>query len=72
MRTLAISLLVATCFGLSACAGLVGPNGSTRPVHLGGEIDYGKVIAVNQWAERRGATVLWINYPVVRDRKNDG
>jgi len=27
------------------------------------DIDVGKVLAVNEWAERRRATVVWINYP---------
>jgi hypothetical protein len=26
-------------------------------------LDTVKVISVNQWAERRGATVVWLNYP---------
>jgi len=26
-------------------------------------VDMGKVVAVNQWAETKGAKVVWINYP---------
>ena len=39
-----------------------------------GDIDYGKVIAVNQWALRRHATVMWVNYPTRPERlaRNDG
>jgi hypothetical protein len=27
------------------------------------DIDVGKVVAINQWAVRRHASVVWINYP---------
>jgi len=27
------------------------------------EVDTGKVVAVNQWAQMKGARVMWINYP---------
>jgi hypothetical protein len=27
------------------------------------DVDYGKVIAVNDWAVKRHATVVWVNYP---------
>jgi hypothetical protein len=27
------------------------------------DVDYGKVVAVNEWALRRHATVVWVNYP---------
>ena len=26
-------------------------------------VDIGKIAAVNQWAEQRGARVMWVNYP---------
>lgn len=26
-------------------------------------VDVGKVTTVNQWAEQKGARVMWINYP---------
>lgn len=28
------------------------------------DVDIGKIATVNQWAEQRGAKVMWINYPV--------
>ncbi|TLY50746.1 MAG: hypothetical protein E6K53_09515 [Gammaproteobacteria bacterium] len=27
------------------------------------DVDVGKVTTVNQWAEQKGAKVMWINYP---------
>ncbi|MEP6938190.1 MAG: hypothetical protein ABI846_00375 [Rudaea sp.] len=27
------------------------------------DVDLGKIAAVNDWAQRKGATVMWINYP---------
>ncbi len=32
------------------------------------DVDIGKIATVNQWAEQRGAQVMWIHYPV----KNEG
>jgi hypothetical protein len=77
MKVLAISATCVICLGLSACAGSAGRNGMTRsgPGPLSEEnIDYGKVVAVNRWALRRGATVVWVNYPVrvVHPRNDDG
>lgn len=64
MKVLAVSAAVVVCLGLSACAGSMGRSGMSRSEPLGREIDVGKMVAVNQWAERKGATVLWVNYPV--------
>ncbi|HEU4665445.1 MAG TPA: hypothetical protein VFS55_15555 [Dokdonella sp.] len=73
MRSLAIGLVVLLALGLSACAGSDGRNGVARRSY-DGDIDYGKVIAVNQWALRRHATVMWVNYPTrpARLASNDG
>jgi hypothetical protein len=27
------------------------------------DVDVGKVVAVNEWALNRHATVMWVNYP---------
>jgi hypothetical protein len=35
------------------------------------DVDWGAVVAVNQWAERRGATLRWIHYPTTR-KHDDG
>jgi hypothetical protein len=74
LKPLAVGAAVVVCLGLSACAGSMGRNGISRSEPLGREIDLGKVVAVNQWAERRGATVVWVNYPVrqSRDRPSGG
>ena len=74
MKVLAMSAAVVVCLGLSACADSMGRNGIYRSEPLGREIDVGKVIAVNQWAERKGAIVVWVNYPVrpSRDRPTGG
>jgi hypothetical protein len=63
MRSLAIGVAVLLSLGLSACASTGGHKGMARSSY-DGDIDYGKVIAVNQWALTRHATVVWINYPV--------
>ena len=65
MKPLVVGAAVVVCLGLSACAGSMGRNGISRSEPLRFEIDAGKVAAVNQWAERKGATVIWINYPVL-------
>ena len=77
MKGLVISATCVICLGLTACAGTAGSNGITHAVpglRSDQEVDYGKVAAVNQWAERKGATVIWINYPVLpaRVRRGDG
>lgn len=28
------------------------------------DVDIGKIATVNEWAEQRGAKVMWIHYPV--------
>jgi len=63
MRTLAMSAAIVLCLAVSGCAGTAGPNGMVRGSTMDNDIDVGKVLAVNEWAERRRATVVWINYP---------
>jgi hypothetical protein len=48
--------------GLAGCAGQGGHTLAKRDVQ--GEIDEGKVVAVNQWARSHGAVIRWINMPV--------
>jgi hypothetical protein len=46
---------------LGGCASM---GGAEHPgSRFGSDVDVSKVIAVNQWAETKGATVVWINYP---------
>lgn len=63
MRTLAIGAAVVLCLAVSACAGTGGRNGMARGSSMDDDIDVGKVVAINQWAVRRHASVVWINYP---------
>ena len=58
--------------GISGCAGTAGPNGMARESKMDSDIDYGKVISVNEWAVNRHATVVWVNYPRVRAKENVG
>jgi hypothetical protein len=60
MKKAVFSLVLGGCLVASGC---VAQNGAFRTSKADGDIDEGKVDAVNQWAERRHATVLWINYP---------
>ncbi len=63
MRTLAIGAAIVLCLAVSACAGTGGSNGMARESAMDSDIDVGKVVAVNEWAVKRHATVVWINYP---------
>ena len=63
MKTPAAGALLVLCLALSACAGTSGPYGLTRAASMDEQIDYGKVMAVNEWAAKRQAKVLWLNYP---------
>lgn len=69
MKTLAFGMLVAASFVLSACAGGSGLARGDAAAH---GLDQGKMIAVNQWARRTGATVVWINPPQRRPGAEGG
>jgi hypothetical protein len=72
MKSLAAGLAILGTLALSACAGTSGPNGIARDSNVGAQVDVGKVVAVNQWALRRGAHVVWINYPTIAESNTDG
>lgn len=63
MRTLAIGAAIVLCLAVSACAGTGGSNGLTHESQMDNDVDVGKVVAVNDWAVKRHATVVWVNYP---------
>jgi len=71
MRTLATGTAIVLCLAVSACAGTGGSNGIARGSRMDSDVDYGKVVAVNEWAVRRHATVVWINYPKKSMRMKD-
>ena len=63
MRTLARGAAIVLCLAVSACAGTGGSNGMARESPMDSDVDVGKVVAVNDWAVKRHATVVWVNYP---------
>jgi hypothetical protein len=62
MKTPTAAAATVLFLALSGCATTPGPNGFTRS-RMDQDIDLGKVIAVNEWAVRRHASVVWVNYP---------
>jgi hypothetical protein len=61
MRTLALAVAIVGCLAISGCAGTNDlARGDSR---MDNDIDAGKVLSVNEWAVRRHATVMWVNYP---------
>lgn len=72
MKLLPILAASLACAGLSACAANPQRVARERSQMQSSDVDWGAVIAVNQWAERRGATLRWIHYPTRRPDKSDG
>jgi hypothetical protein len=59
MTAIRLSFAIIVAASLVACA-------SAPPRKLpGNEIDTQKVVTVNQWAEKRGAKLIWVHYPTV-------
>lgn len=48
---------------VSACAGPATRAHPERDLSLGPDADYGKILAVDQWALRKGANMVWVHYP---------
>jgi len=63
MRMLATGTAIVLCLAVSACAGAGGTKNGSKISSMDADVDYGKVIAVNDWAVRRHASVVWVNYP---------
>lgn len=58
-------LVVALALALGACAGVrTGPSLS-KTATPGADTDTVKVASVNQWAQDRHATVVWLHYPTL-------
>jgi hypothetical protein len=74
MKMLAVGAALVVCLGLSACAGTANNARLVHEPSMYDNVDYGKIVTVNQWALKRGATVVWINYPRVNahGRPSDG
>lgn len=74
MKSLATGAVLAMSFGLAACAGTPAKSGFVLGSQMDANVDVGKVTAVNQWALKRHATVVWINFPVrsLHPRPSDG
>ncbi len=62
MKRIAIGLIVSLSLAVSACATSGGSGVRAGSKYRDG-LDQGKIIAVNRWAEIKGARVLWINLP---------
>lgn len=62
MKRTSIGLTVGLSLILSACATSRG-SAMRAGGNNDGDIDQAKIVSVNQWAEIRGAKVLWINLP---------
>jgi hypothetical protein len=56
-RFLSFIAATAVLLMLGACAS----SGSRRDTAAA--VDTGKVVAVDQWAKRKHATVMWVHYP---------
>lgn len=61
MKRSILLFVAGTSLVLGGCASIGGAQHANNP--FGSEVDVGKVVAVNQWAETKGARVMWINYP---------
>jgi hypothetical protein len=62
MKRSAIFGVIGTCLILSACAT---PGGTPPRIANGYDsgVDMDKVVTVNQWAQDKGARVMWVNLP---------
>lgn len=60
MKRSMLLVLAGAALAMGGCAAI---GGSRATSYYGSDVDIGKVIAVNQWAETKGATVVWVNYP---------
>ena len=64
MKSRAFGMILFLSLGLCACA-------VTAHRHGADGVDYAQVLAVNQWAAHRHATVVWVRYPQARTSRSD-
>lgn len=57
------SMLLACASLFLVLAGCVSTGGSRAVNQYGSDVDMDKVVTVNQWAQIKGATVVWVNLP---------
>jgi hypothetical protein len=62
--------LAAGVLFLGGCAGTGGTRGGEHR-DPNGEVDASKIETVSQWAQARGATIIWVHYPR-KPRSSDG
>ena len=55
--------VMAAALSLGACAGISTTPSNSKTATPGVDTDTIKVATVNQWAQDKGATVVWIHYP---------
>ena len=60
MKRSTLLAVAVTFLALAGCASTGGPRVANR---YGADVDTEKVLIVNQWAQTKGATVVWINFP---------
>ena len=61
MKRSILLALASMSLGLGGCASM---GAASRANHgFNADVDVAKVTAVNQWAEIKGARVMWVNYP---------
>jgi len=61
MRRSIVLFVAGMSLALGGCASIGGTQQANYEVRT--DVDMGKVIAVNQWAETKGARIMWINLP---------
>ena len=71
MKSLPMLAAAVVCVGLAGCAANPQRVADEREQMQNSDVDWGAVVAVNQWAQRRGATLRWIHYPTVH-KHDDG
>ena len=71
MRKARLAWVVVIGAALSGCAG-AGASMHRSQRDANDDFDAGKVATVTQWAQARGATVVWMHYPTKRRSGDEG
>jgi ABC-type glycerol-3-phosphate transport system substrate-binding protein len=62
MKRSSLLLAIGACVTLAGCATSGGTQSHVVSKAVS-DVDVGKVVAVNQWAQAKGYTVVWVSYP---------